>query len=37
MHLKKEQSFYDANKVELRSKYAGKRVVIASNKITWYL
>ena len=33
MHLEKEQSFYEANKVELRSKYAGKRVVIASNKI----
>jgi len=33
MHLEKEQAFYEANRVELRSKYAGKRVVIASNKI----
>ncbi|MDR0322463.1 MAG: hypothetical protein LBI28_13265 [Treponema sp.] len=33
MNLEKEQAFYEANKVELRSKYAGKRVVIASNKI----
>ena len=33
MHLEKEQAFYEANKTELRSKYAGKRVVIASNKI----
>jgi len=33
MHLDKEQAFYEANKDELRSKYSGKRVVIASNKI----
>jgi len=31
MHLEKEQAFYKANKTELRSKYAGKRVVIASD------
>jgi hypothetical protein len=33
MRLEKEQTFYEANKIELRSKYAGKRVVIASNRI----
>ena len=33
MHLEKEQAFYEANKAELRSKYAGKRVVINSDKI----
>ena len=33
MHLEKEQAFYQANRAELRSKYAGKRVVIASNKV----
>jgi len=33
MHFEKEQAFYNANRTELRSKYAGKRVVIASNKI----
>ncbi|MCL2809147.1 MAG: hypothetical protein FWD24_03655 [Treponema sp.] len=33
MHLKEEQAFYEANKIELRSKYAGKRVVIATNKV----
>ena len=33
MHLEKEQAFYEANRTELRSKYAGKRVVIASNKV----
>jgi len=33
MHLDKEQAFYEANKDELRSKYSGKRVVIANNKI----
>ena len=33
MHLEKEQAFYEANRNELRSKYAGKRVVIASNKV----
>ena len=33
MHLEKEQAFYEANKTELRSKYAGKRIVITSNKI----
>jgi hypothetical protein len=33
MHLEKEQAFYKANKAELRSKYAGKRVVIADDKV----
>ena len=33
MHLETEQAFYEANKTELRSKYAGKRIVIACNKI----
>ena len=33
MHFEKEQAFYEANRAELRSKYAGKRVVIADNKI----
>jgi len=33
MCLEKEQAFYEANKDELRSKYAGKRVVIATNKV----
>ena len=33
MHLEKEQAFYEANRAELRSKYAGKRIVIANNKI----
>ena len=33
MRLEKEQAFYEANRDELRSKYAGKRVVIASNKV----
>ena len=33
MHLEKEQAFYEANQTELRSKYAGKRVVIACNKV----
>ena len=33
MHLEKEQAFYEANRAELRLKYAGKRVVIASDKI----
>jgi hypothetical protein len=33
MYLEKEQAFYEANKAELRSKYAGKRVVITNNKI----
>jgi len=33
MQLEKEQAFYEANRVELRSKYAGKRVVIATNKV----
>jgi hypothetical protein len=33
MHLEKEQAFYEANRTELRAKYAGKRVVIASNKV----
>ena len=33
MHFEKEQAFYEAKKSELRIKYVGKRVVIASNKI----
>jgi hypothetical protein len=33
MHLEKEQAFYKANKDELRSKYAGKRVVIVNDKV----
>lgn len=33
MHLEKEQAYYEANKAELRSKYAGKRVVIAKNNV----
>jgi hypothetical protein len=33
MHLEKEQAYYEANKTELRTKYAGKRIVIASNKV----
>ena len=33
MHLGKEQAFYEANRAELRSKYAGKRVVIAVDKV----
>jgi len=33
MHLEQEQAFYEANRIELRSKYAGKRVVIANNKV----
>jgi len=33
MHLGKEQVFYEVNRAELRSKYAGKRVVIAVDKI----
>jgi len=33
MHFENEQAFYEANKTELRSRYAGKRVVIATNKI----
>ena len=33
MCLEKEQAFYEANRAELRSKYAGKRVVIAVDKI----
>jgi len=33
MCLEKEQAFYEANRSELRSKYAGKRVVIAVDKI----
>ena len=33
MHFEKEQAFYLANRAELRSKYAGKRIVIADNKI----
>jgi len=34
MHLEKEQAFYKANKIEFRSKYAGKRVVIASDDVS---
>jgi len=33
MHLENEQAFYEANRTELRSKFAGKRVVIANNKV----
>jgi hypothetical protein len=33
MHLEKEQAFYEANRIALRSKYAGKRVVISSDRI----
>ena len=33
MHFEKEQAFYKANRAELRSKYAGKRVVIANNEV----
>ena len=33
MPLEKERAFYEANKAELRSKYAGKRVVIATDKV----
>jgi hypothetical protein len=33
MHLEKEQTFYEANRDELRSKYAGKRIVIACNEV----
>jgi len=33
MRLEKEQAFYEANRTELRSKYAGKRVVVAGNKV----
>ena len=33
MHLEKEQAFYETNKTELRAKYAGKRIVIANDKI----
>ena len=30
MRLEKEQAFYEINRAELRSKYVGKRVVIAN-------
>jgi len=33
MYLEKEQAFYEANRADLRSKYAGKRIVIVSNKV----
>jgi len=33
MYLEKEQAYYEANRADLRLKYAGKRVVIANNKI----
>ena len=33
MQFEKEQAFYEANKTELRSKYAGKRVVISCDKV----
>ena len=33
MHFEKEQAFYKANRAELRSKYAGKRVVIVRDQI----
>jgi hypothetical protein len=31
--LEKETAYYEANKVELRQKYAGKRVVIADDQV----
>jgi hypothetical protein len=33
MHFEEEQAFYEANRDELRSKYAGKRVVIVKDQI----
>ncbi|MDR1933656.1 MAG: hypothetical protein LBQ57_12640 [Spirochaetales bacterium] len=33
MHFEEEQAFYEANRTELRSKYAGKRVVIVKDQI----
>jgi hypothetical protein len=33
MHFEEEQAFYEANRAELRSKYAGKRVVIVKDQI----
>jgi hypothetical protein len=33
MTLEKEQAFYEAHRTEFRSKYLGKRVVIADNQI----
>jgi hypothetical protein len=31
--LEKESAFYEVHKAELRHKYAGKRVVIADNRV----
>ncbi|MCL2380397.1 MAG: hypothetical protein FWC64_02250 [Treponema sp.] len=33
MSLENEQAFYEANRTELRAKYAGKRVVIVTNRV----
>jgi hypothetical protein len=33
MHFEEEQAFYEKNRAELRSKYAGKRVVIVKNQV----
>ena len=33
MHFEREQAFYEENRMELCKKYAGKRVVIVSDKI----
>jgi len=33
MHIEKEQAFYQAHRAEFRSKYLGKRVVIAGDQI----
>ncbi|MDR1389468.1 MAG: hypothetical protein LBJ31_05770 [Treponema sp.] len=33
MHFEEEQAFYEENRAELRSKYAGKRVVIIKNQV----
>jgi len=33
MQLEKEKAFYETHKSELRSKYAGKRIVIAGDKV----
>jgi len=33
MHFEKEQAYYEANRDDLRSKYAGRRIVIVNNKI----
>jgi hypothetical protein len=33
MSLEKEQAFYEVHRTELRSKYIGKRVVIADDRV----